>query len=182
MMVISSGEKMSHTHPKLMVWEAFTFAATLVRIVTDNYWQKMVALATQRWSIFLKLGRVGGPGDPNLQSKVQEDLTMFICCLQLKLGGVRGLKLRGDVGYFGDNLWWKDEPDPSKTVAVRSVYIYCHSCQNLLLLLSAFWLTTTEDKCWRQPLNSVQSSWNSEGSRVLVILITNPSFKKIWHC
>ena len=77
----------------------------------------MVALATQRWSIFLKLGRVGGPGDPNLQSKVQEDLTMFICCLQLKLGGVRGLKLRGDVGYFGDKL------------------------------LSAFWLTTTEDKC-----------------------------------
>ena len=40
---------------------------------------------------------VGGPGDPNHQYKFQEDLTLFSCRCWLKLGGVRGLKLKGDA-------------------------------------------------------------------------------------
>ena len=61
----------------------------------------MLALATQWCSFFLILGGVGGPGDPNHQSKFQKDLTVFSCRQQLKLGGVRGLKLTGDMGYYG---------------------------------------------------------------------------------
>ena len=62
----------------------------------------MLALATQRFSIFLKLG---GPGDPDHQSKFQEDLTLFTCCRRLKLGGVRVLKLTEDMGYYGHKIW-----------------------------------------------------------------------------
>ena len=40
----------------------------------------------------------------------------------------------------------------------------CEKCLHLLPLLSVFWLTTTERKCWFWPLNSIKSSWNSEGS------------------
>ena len=42
-----------------------------------------------------------GPGDPNHQSKSQEDLILFNCRQWVKLGGVRRLKLTGDVGYYG---------------------------------------------------------------------------------
>ena len=41
-----------------------------------------------------------GPGDPNHQSKSQEDLILFNCRQWVKLGGVRGLILTGDVGYY----------------------------------------------------------------------------------
>ena len=56
----------------------------------------MLAPATQQSSVFLKLGRIRGPGDPDQQSKFQEDLTLFSCRCRLKLGGVRGLKLKRD--------------------------------------------------------------------------------------
>ena len=133
-------------------------------------------------TIFLKLGGVGGPGNPNHQYKFQKNLTLFSCHRWLKVGGVRILKLTGDIAYYGHKLWWKDDPYPSKTDAVRSIYICCHTCQDLLPVLSGFWITTTEKKCWRRRLNGVQSSWNSKGSRILVILTTNPSLKKIWYC
>ena len=57
--------------------------------------------------IMLRFGSLIDPvsipslSDPNHQSKSQEDLTLFNCRQWVKLGGVRGLKLTGDVGYYG---------------------------------------------------------------------------------